>query len=153
MPYIIRVKMGGEYKPVTRVYKTKINYCQQAPNLDNEHNRWAWYHEHKNDYLTYKTASRADKMVTKLSNEYPDFLFEKLELEDKLGVFECCPECGGDLVIQIAHTEYNQVFRCDDNGYMVQEEIIGITDNTNSYDYRCNYCGQYLTGYEFNFKE
>lgn len=153
MPYIIRVKIGGEYKVVTNVSRTKISYFKQPKNLDNEHNRWSWYKQNQGKVLSYKTDSGADKMVEKLSKHYPDFLFEKFEVEDELGVFECCPSCGGDSVIQTSYHPHEQIYYCDDDGFMVQKEIIGDVIGGYVDSYKCEYCGQNLSGYEFNFKE
>lgn len=153
MSYIIRVKIGGEYKVITRVSKTKVDYFQQAQVLDNEHNRWSWYKDNHKRVLSYKTESSADKMVESLSEQYPDFTFETFEVEDELGVFECCPSCGGDSVIQTYYYPSEQVFYCNEDGLMVQKEIIGDVIGGYVDSYTCEYCSQDLSGYKFNFKE
>lgn len=153
MSYIIRVKIGGEYRVVTSASKIKISYFKQPKDLDNEHNRWSWYKQNQRNVLSYKTESGANKMVEKLSKQYPDFTFETFEVEDELGVFECCPSCGGDSVVQTAYDCYQQIFYCDDDGLMVKKEAIGSVMGGYIDSYECEYCGQNLSGYEFNFKE
>lgn len=152
MSYIIRIEMSDGYRVVTRVSKSNVHFYQNPQLLYNEHNRWSWYKDNRNKVLSYKTASGADRMVEKLSKQYPDFLFEKFEVEDELGEFKCCPNCNSRTVIQSSYAQYEQVFYCDDDR-MIQLEPMVATNYSYIYGYVCDNYGQNLNGYEFNFKE
>lgn len=152
MSYIIRIKMSDGYRVVTRVSKSNVHFYQNPQLLDNEHNRWSWYKYSKCKVLSYKTSNGADKMVERLSKQYPDLLFEKFEVEDELGEFKCCPNCNSRTVIQKSYAEYEQIFYRDDDR-MIQLEPMGATSYSYIDGYVCDNCGQNLSGYKFNFKE
>ena len=152
MSYIIRIGMSDGYRVVTRVSKSNVHFYQNPQLLDNEHNRWSWYKDNYKRVLSYKTASGADKMVERLSKQYPDLSFEKFEVEDKIGEFKCCPNCNSRTFIQTSYAEYEQIFYRDDDR-MIQLEPMGATSYSYINGYVCDNCGQDLSGYEFNFKE
>lgn len=79
MSYIIRIEMSDGYRIVTRVSKSNVHFYQNPQLLDNEHNRWSWYKDNYKRVLSYKTAIGADKMVKRLSEQYPDLSFENLK--------------------------------------------------------------------------